>query len=195
MSSAFVHFGSQHRQHLLLDVGQPRYRHHQSVHRHAQDLWRFPEPPIQIGAYPGEPLRDAHGAATHWWVADPLYTDLGKILIGHEAGPEFAGADGPGLGAGFGGDCARPLPPSPASSVLPPHAGEERSCGDFNPASPPPRVCVGEGDREAVGGVAARLLVAKRASSRRYARSASAVRVFRGVRGSCVNARAGRPGP
>ena len=44
-------------------------------------------------------LRDAHGAATHRWVAHPLYTDLGWILLGHEAGPEFAGAGGPGLGA------------------------------------------------------------------------------------------------
>ncbi len=44
-------------------------------------------------------LRDAHGAATHRWVAHPLYTDLGKILLGHDAGPEFAGTGGPGLGA------------------------------------------------------------------------------------------------
>jgi len=44
-------------------------------------------------------LRDAHGAATHRWVAHPLFTDLGKILLGHEAGPEFAGTGGPGLGA------------------------------------------------------------------------------------------------
>ena len=44
-------------------------------------------------------LRDAHGAATHRWVAHPLYTDLGKILLGHEPGPEFAGTGGPGLGA------------------------------------------------------------------------------------------------
>jgi len=44
-------------------------------------------------------LRDAHGAATHRWVAHPLYTDLGKILLGHNAGPEFAGTGGPGLGA------------------------------------------------------------------------------------------------
>ena len=44
-------------------------------------------------------LRDAHGAATHRWVAHPLYTDIGKILLGHEAGPEFAGTGGPGLGA------------------------------------------------------------------------------------------------
>ena len=44
-------------------------------------------------------LRDAHGAATHRWVAHPLFTDLGKILLGHEAPPEFAGTGGPGLGS------------------------------------------------------------------------------------------------
>ncbi len=44
-------------------------------------------------------LRDAHGAATHRWVAHPLYTDLGRILLGHEPGPEFAGTGGPGMGA------------------------------------------------------------------------------------------------
>jgi alkylation response protein AidB-like acyl-CoA dehydrogenase len=45
-------------------------------------------------------LRDAHGAATHRWVAHPLFTDLGKILLGHPAPPEFAGSSGgPGLGA------------------------------------------------------------------------------------------------
>lgn len=44
-------------------------------------------------------LRDAHGCATHRWVAHPLYTDLGRILLGHEAPEEFAGAGGPGLGA------------------------------------------------------------------------------------------------
>lgn len=44
-------------------------------------------------------LRDAHGAATHRWVAHHLYGDLGKILLGHAAGPEFAGTGGPGLGA------------------------------------------------------------------------------------------------
>ncbi len=44
-------------------------------------------------------LRDAHGCATHRWVAHPLFTDLGKILLGHDAGPEFAGTGGPGLGA------------------------------------------------------------------------------------------------
>jgi alkylation response protein AidB-like acyl-CoA dehydrogenase len=36
-------------------------------------------------------LRDAHGCATHRWVAHPLYGELGKILLGHEATPEFAG--------------------------------------------------------------------------------------------------------
>jgi alkylation response protein AidB-like acyl-CoA dehydrogenase len=44
-------------------------------------------------------LRDAHGCATHRWVAHPLFTDLGKILLGHEAPPEFAGADAPAPGA------------------------------------------------------------------------------------------------
>ncbi len=36
-------------------------------------------------------LRDAHGTATHRWVAHPLYGELGKILLGHEATPEFQG--------------------------------------------------------------------------------------------------------
>jgi alkylation response protein AidB-like acyl-CoA dehydrogenase len=36
-------------------------------------------------------LRDAHGAATHRWVAHPLYAESGKILLGHEATPEFMG--------------------------------------------------------------------------------------------------------
>jgi alkylation response protein AidB-like acyl-CoA dehydrogenase len=36
-------------------------------------------------------LRDAHGCATHRWVSHPLYQDLGAILLGHEASPEFAG--------------------------------------------------------------------------------------------------------
>lgn len=40
-------------------------------------------------------LRDAHGAATHRWVAHPLYAELGKIFLGHEAPPEFAGTGGP----------------------------------------------------------------------------------------------------
>lgn len=39
-------------------------------------------------------LRDSHGAATHRWVAHPLYEDLGKILLGIEPGPEFAGGTG-----------------------------------------------------------------------------------------------------
>lgn len=41
-------------------------------------------------------LRDAHGCATHRWVAHPLYAELGKIWLGHEASPEFAGTGGPG---------------------------------------------------------------------------------------------------
>ena len=36
-------------------------------------------------------LRDAHGCATHRWVAHPLFQDLGAILLGNEAPPEFAG--------------------------------------------------------------------------------------------------------
>ena len=44
-------------------------------------------------------LRDAHGAATHRWIAHPLYQDLGSILMGNEATPEFAGTGGPALGA------------------------------------------------------------------------------------------------
>jgi alkylation response protein AidB-like acyl-CoA dehydrogenase len=40
-------------------------------------------------------LRDAHGCATHRWVAHPLYEDLGAILLGHEASPEFAGTGQP----------------------------------------------------------------------------------------------------
>ncbi len=44
-------------------------------------------------------LRDAHGAATHRWVAHPLYEDLGKIKLGIEAGSEFAGGAGqPSIG-------------------------------------------------------------------------------------------------
>jgi len=35
-------------------------------------------------------LRDAHGCATHRWVAHPLFGDLGKILLGHPAGFEFS---------------------------------------------------------------------------------------------------------
>jgi indole-3-acetate monooxygenase len=44
-------------------------------------------------------LRDAHAAATHRWVSHSLYQDLGAIILGHEAGAEFAGTGGPGLGA------------------------------------------------------------------------------------------------
>jgi alkylation response protein AidB-like acyl-CoA dehydrogenase len=40
-------------------------------------------------------LRDAHGCATHRWVAHPLYAELGRIFLGHEAPPEFAGTGGP----------------------------------------------------------------------------------------------------
>jgi len=40
-------------------------------------------------------LRDAHGCATHRWVAHPLYGELGKIFLGHEAPAEFAGTGGP----------------------------------------------------------------------------------------------------
>lgn len=45
-------------------------------------------------------LRDAHGAATHRWVAHPLYGELGKIFLGHEAPAEFAGTGGPAPAAG-----------------------------------------------------------------------------------------------
>jgi len=40
-------------------------------------------------------LRDAHGCATHRWVAHPLYGELGKIFLGHDAPAEFAGTGGP----------------------------------------------------------------------------------------------------
>ncbi|MEM7218478.1 MAG: acyl-CoA dehydrogenase family protein [Pseudomonadota bacterium] len=36
-------------------------------------------------------LRDAHACATHRWVSHPLYENLGKIYLGHDAEPEFAG--------------------------------------------------------------------------------------------------------
>ena len=39
-------------------------------------------------------LRDAHGAATHRWVAHPLYQDLGSIFLGNEPEAEFAGGNG-----------------------------------------------------------------------------------------------------
>ena len=45
-------------------------------------------------------LRDAHGCATHRWVAHPLYAELGKIFLGHEAPAEFAGTGGPSPGPG-----------------------------------------------------------------------------------------------
>jgi indole-3-acetate monooxygenase len=40
-------------------------------------------------------LRDAHGCATHRWVAHPIYGELGRIFLGHDATPEFAGSGGP----------------------------------------------------------------------------------------------------
>ena len=36
-------------------------------------------------------LRDAHGCATHRWVAHPLYAELGKMYLGHDGLPEFSG--------------------------------------------------------------------------------------------------------
>ncbi len=36
-------------------------------------------------------LRDAHGCATHRWVAHPLYAEIGKIYLGHEPSAEFDG--------------------------------------------------------------------------------------------------------
>jgi alkylation response protein AidB-like acyl-CoA dehydrogenase len=39
-------------------------------------------------------LRDSHGCATHRWVSHALYQDLGSILLGHDADPEFAGGLG-----------------------------------------------------------------------------------------------------
>jgi alkylation response protein AidB-like acyl-CoA dehydrogenase len=44
-------------------------------------------------------LRDAHAVASHRWVSHALYEDLGAILMGHDADPEFAGTGGPGLGS------------------------------------------------------------------------------------------------
>ena len=41
-------------------------------------------------------LRDAHGCATHRWVAHPLFQDLGSIFLGNEPDPEFIGQGGPG---------------------------------------------------------------------------------------------------
>jgi len=43
-------------------------------------------------------LRDSHGAASHRWVAHPLYETLGGILFGDEPDAEFSGAGGPVLG-------------------------------------------------------------------------------------------------
>lgn len=43
-------------------------------------------------------LRDAHGAASHRWVAHPLYETIGSVLFGNEADAEFAGTGGPVLG-------------------------------------------------------------------------------------------------
>ena len=43
-------------------------------------------------------LRDAHGAASHRWVAHPLYETLGGILFGKTPDAEFAGTGGPVLG-------------------------------------------------------------------------------------------------
>ena len=37
-------------------------------------------------------LRDAHGCATHRWVAHPLYGEIGKIYLGHEPSAEFDGS-------------------------------------------------------------------------------------------------------
>ena len=37
-------------------------------------------------------LRDAHGCATHRWVAHPLYGEIGKIYLGHEPSVEFDGS-------------------------------------------------------------------------------------------------------
>jgi alkylation response protein AidB-like acyl-CoA dehydrogenase len=43
-------------------------------------------------------LRDAHGAASHRWVAAPLYETLGGILFGKTPDAEFSGTGGPVLG-------------------------------------------------------------------------------------------------
>ena len=37
-------------------------------------------------------LRDAHGCASHRWVAHPLYETIGKLYLGHEPDVEFQGA-------------------------------------------------------------------------------------------------------
>jgi alkylation response protein AidB-like acyl-CoA dehydrogenase len=38
-------------------------------------------------------LRDAHGAATHRWTSHQLFTDLGRIFLGGDPGPEFDGSN------------------------------------------------------------------------------------------------------
>ncbi len=38
-------------------------------------------------------LRDAHGCATHRWVAHPLYGELGRLYLGGEPGQEFDGSN------------------------------------------------------------------------------------------------------
>jgi indole-3-acetate monooxygenase len=43
-------------------------------------------------------LRDAHGAASHRWVAHPLYETIGGILFGKQPDAEFSGTGGPVLG-------------------------------------------------------------------------------------------------
>ena len=43
-------------------------------------------------------LRDAHGAASHRWVASPLFETLGGILFGLQPDAEFSGKGGPVLG-------------------------------------------------------------------------------------------------
>jgi alkylation response protein AidB-like acyl-CoA dehydrogenase len=44
-------------------------------------------------------LRDARGAASHRWVARPIFGELGSVLLGNEPSPEFAGGiEGPALG-------------------------------------------------------------------------------------------------
>jgi hypothetical protein len=43
-------------------------------------------------------LRDAHGTASHRWIAHPLYEDLGSILLGNEPSLEFAGGAGVPIG-------------------------------------------------------------------------------------------------
>ena len=40
-------------------------------------------------------LRDAHGCATHRWVAHPLYAEIGKMFLGHPGLPELSGEGEP----------------------------------------------------------------------------------------------------